>query len=212
MRGLKVLPLLAMVAAGLAVASSASSASAASVTLACQGTPAGSTFTLTADCTTTVPLLVPDGVTLDGAGHTITANDAAPGDPFTGGVVTNQGHTMNLTNVTVRGGVFAVDCHAGGLIGAFFNDADGNVSNVTIQDITQHGACLGGIGMGLRVNANDGTPRTVNVTNSTVKGSQRTGMIVSGQATVNVSGTTIGPPDLAIPINFFLDQRVQDDR
>ena len=106
---------------------------------------------------------------------------------------------MNLTNLTVLGTGFAVDCHAGGLIGVFFDDADGKVSNVTVQDITQHGACLGGIGMGLRVNALNGTPRTVDVTNSVIRGSQRTGMIFSGQATVNVSGTTIGPPIYSCP-------------
>ena len=115
---------------------------------------------------------------------------------------------MNLTNLTVLGAGFAVDCHAGGLIGVFFDDADGSVSNVTVQDITQHGACLGGIGMGLRVNALNGTPRTVDVKNSIIRGSQRTGMIASGQATVNVSGTTIGPPD-ALPPNLLGQNGVQ---
>ena len=209
MRCLRVVPLVVMVAVGLAVGSaSVSAVSATPVTVGCAGGLVGTTFTLTADCTTTVPLLVPDGFTLDGGGHTISAHDAAIGDPFTGGVVTNQGQTMNLANLTVLGTGFAVDCHPGGLIGVFFDDAGGSVSNVIVQNITQHGACLGGIGMGLRANALNGTPRTVNITDSIIRGFQRTGMIVSGQATVNVSGTTIGPADL-LPPNLLGQNGVQ---
>ena len=37
--------------------------------------PVGGVITLTGDCDTTVPLTIPDGVTLNGAGHTITAHD-----------------------------------------------------------------------------------------------------------------------------------------
>ncbi len=37
--------------------------------------PVGGVITLTGDCDTTVPLMIPDGVTLNGAGHTITAHD-----------------------------------------------------------------------------------------------------------------------------------------
>ncbi len=209
MRGMRVLPLLAMVAAGLAVASSPSSASAANVRAACPGTLVGSTFTLTADCTTTVPLLVPEGVTLDGNGHTIRAHDAAIDDPFTGAVVMNGGHTMHLTNLTVLGTGFANVCHAGGLIGVLFEDADGSASNVTVQDITTHGPCLGGMGMGLRVRALEGTARTVDITNSIIRGSGRTGMIFSGEATVNVSGTTIGPPDTLLPASTLGQNGVQ---
>ena len=47
-----------------------------------------STMSLTADCTTDEPIFVPDGVTLDGQGNTITAVDP-PGDHFKGGVIRN---------------------------------------------------------------------------------------------------------------------------
>ena len=40
------------------------------------GTTIGTTFTLTADCgEVTAPLTVPDGVTVEGGGHVITATD-----------------------------------------------------------------------------------------------------------------------------------------
>ncbi len=99
------------------------------------GCPAGvlsnTTYTLTADCDTTVPLAVPDGFTLDGANHTITAHDKSPTEPFKGAVVSNAGVSMHLANVTVRGTDFATNC-GGILTGVFFDDADGSVSNVTI--------------------------------------------------------------------------------
>ncbi|HEY5844202.1 MAG TPA: hypothetical protein VIU87_22575, partial [Mycobacterium sp.] len=65
----------------------------------CAATESGTTLTLDGDCTTTVPLVVPNGVTLDGNGHTITANDGA--SPFVGAVITNGGLSMSVRNVTV---------------------------------------------------------------------------------------------------------------
>src|SRR6476659_4947568 len=89
MRSWRALLLPALVVAGLTFASPPSLASAAApVEFACTGTTAGSTFTLTANCDTNVPLLVPDGFTLDGHGFTITAHDPVGGF-FKGGVVTN---------------------------------------------------------------------------------------------------------------------------
>jgi hypothetical protein len=155
------------------------------------GTP---TFTLSADCDTTATLTVPDGVTVDGHGHTITAHDPAGGN-FTGPVITNAtGATkMTVENLTVKGTGFAVDCGVGTLYGILFNDASGVIDNVTVTDITQHSGCpLGG---GIRANALAGTPRTVSVTGAHVSGFQKSGIIGSGLMTLNVSGSIIGPPD-----------------
>ncbi len=160
----------------------------------CVGTTSGTTFTLTADCVTTVPLIMPDGYTLNGAGHTITANDPADG-VFKGGIVTNAapGATMTIQNLTVRGpaGGFKTDC-APLLTGIFFNDASGSVTNVTVRDITQHSGCI--LGLGIRA---DGitAARTVTLTDVTVTGYQRGGLVASGSMTMNVSGSTVGPPD-----------------
>src|SRR5215831_8549801 len=80
------------------VTSSAVAAAAAdpSVDSACPGTLSGSTFTLAADCDTTLSLTVPDGQTVDGAGHTITAHDPGVGQFFTGSVLINAGTSMNI--------------------------------------------------------------------------------------------------------------------
>jgi hypothetical protein len=60
--------------------------------------PVGDVITLTGDCDTTVPLTIPNGVTLNGAGHTITAHDAIPGS-FVGSVLTDAGTSMNIENL-----------------------------------------------------------------------------------------------------------------
>ena len=73
----------------------------------CNVTATPTTITLNADCVTTEALTIPDGVTLNGAGHTITANDPTPstGDTYTGAVVTNAAGatSMNIENLTVTG-------------------------------------------------------------------------------------------------------------
>ncbi len=48
-------------------------------TTTCTFTTSGFTNTLDADCTTDETILVPNGFTLDGAGHTITAQDPSGG-------------------------------------------------------------------------------------------------------------------------------------
>ncbi len=180
----------------LAVLAAHASASDPSVTTACTGTQSGNTFTLTADCDTTASLTVPDGVTLDGGGHTIAAHDPSGGF-FKGGIVTNAvaGDTMTVQNLTVSGpaGGFGTDCTQP-LTGIFFNDASGSVNNVTVKDITQHSACQ--LGLGIRANGISGA-RTVTLTNVTVTGFQKGGLVASGSVTMNVTNSTIGPPDNA---------------
>ena len=156
----------------------------------CTGITVDTTFTLTADCDTTVPLEVPDGFTVDGDGHTITAHDESPTVSFIGAVVTNAGTSMHLRNLTIQGiGFPNVTCDL--LAGIQFADAEGSVTDVTVLDITRNNSCVSGNGM--RVNAI--APRTVTITNTTLAGFQRSGLLANGPATVHVSGSTIGPAD-----------------
>jgi hypothetical protein len=167
------------------------------VETSCPGTLSGTTFTLTTNCDTTVSLTVPDGHTLDGAGHTITAHDPGPGVPFSGGVLTNAGTSMNIEDLAIMGTGFAVICAGQILTGIFFNDAGGSVSNVVVQDITQHSGCP--LGLGIRANATAGIARTVTITNTVVSGYQKGALVASGMMTMNVSASTLGPPDRTAP-------------
>src|SRR4051794_1171632 len=60
-----------------------------------------STMTLQDDCNTETPIIIPDGVTFNLNGFSITANDPAS-DHFRGGVVQNGGSRANVTNGTIK--------------------------------------------------------------------------------------------------------------
>jgi hypothetical protein len=159
----------------------------------CTGDLTGTTFTLTAECTTTAQIDVPDTITtIAGGGFTITAEDPTGGN-FNGAVLTNAsaGQTMTIENLTIHGAGFAIDC-AVSLYGILFNDASGSVSNVKISDITQHSGC--GSGLGIRANGLTGA-RTVTITNTVVSGYNKAALVASGSMTMNVTGSTLGPPD-----------------
>ena len=142
--------LVLLILAGASVVAPSTRVSAASITTACVGTTVGTTFTLTADCDTTEPLTVPEGFTIDGQDHTITAHDASATVSFIGAVVTNAGTSMNLLNLTIQGTGFPnVTCDL--LAGIQFADAGGTVTDVRVLDITRGNSCVSGNGM--RVNA-----------------------------------------------------------
>ena len=170
-----------------------------SIETSCVGILNGSTFTLTSDCDTTAQLTVPNGVTVDGGGHTITAHDPPSGN-FSGAVLTNDptGHSMVIQNLTIKGTGFAVACLGQQLMGLFFNDASGSVNHVQVEDITQHSGCP--LGQGIRANAVAGTARTVTIADTVVSGYQKGALVGSGMMTMNVSASTLGPPDRTTPV------------
>src|SRR5262245_59714322 len=74
----------------------ASPAAAAPLATACPaGNLVGTTYTLTGNCAVTEPITVPDGLTLDGGGFTISATEAG-GAQWNGAIVTNAGTSMNI--------------------------------------------------------------------------------------------------------------------
>jgi Right handed beta helix region len=164
------------------------------ITAACRTRTAGTTITLTADCATAVTLTVPGGFTLDGAGHVITAHDPASG-AFVGPVLTNAGPDMSITNLTVRGTEFAATC-SNPRYGILLANARGSITNVRVLNITQHSSCPLGIAIGITAAA--GRRRTVTITGATASGFRRAGLLAEGDATVNVSHSTFGPPDLHV--------------
>jgi uncharacterized repeat protein (TIGR01451 family) len=154
----------------------------------CDFTQTPTTWTLTANCTATATISIPDGVTLNGAGHTITAEGN-----FTGAVVTNAGAVMSIQDLTIQGTNFPSNICSGSLTGVLFTNARGSVSNVTVRGMTRHNGCQEGIG--IWVNAT-GAHQTVTITGTTVSDFQKSGLVANADATVNVSGSTFGPPDL----------------
>src|SRR5947209_6191935 len=106
------------------------------------------TMTLNADCVTDHSIIVPNGFTLDGAGHTITAVDPSTAPfHFVGGVIQNGGATANVTNLKVTTSNLAEVCDAGPnrLRGILFDGASGSITNNTVTHINQNqGPALSG--------------------------------------------------------------------
>jgi hypothetical protein len=161
------------------------------------GTAPNQTYTLSGPCATTAALTIDSNITtLDGAGNTISASDA--GFPsFSNGIVTvPSGQTVAITNLTVSGPVggfqFAQCDHV--LYGIWFNGSSGSVNNVTVEHIwtqqTNPGSPACNSGTAIRAEG----PGTVTITGTKVMDYQKNGMDGRNGKTMNVSGSTIGPP------------------
>lgn len=95
----------------------------------------GTTMTLTQSCTTTKTITVPDGVTLDGAGFTITESGKTS---KLSTAVSFDGRTGTVKNLTIDGSNLSGKCavDAGAAIRATFPsgpDIDFSVTDVTIR-------------------------------------------------------------------------------
>ena len=187
-----------VVSSGLVVlgAAGATGSSDPSVETACSGILSGSVFTLTADCDTTVPLTIPNGDTLNGAGHTITAHDVTPGS-FIGAVLTNAGTSMSIEDLTIMGTGFTspstippyFSCTRTTLNGIWFNGAGGSVTNVIVTGINESSNCQ----VGRAIVANGTVGQTLTISHTTVSDYNKDGMHAYGM-TMNVLDSTIGSP------------------
>jgi hypothetical protein len=112
--------------------------------------------TLAADCATDFTLFVPDGYTLDGQGHTVTAVNPT-GGRFTGAVIRNRGETARVQRVIVTGsGLTDPPCASSpeeGLRGIQLTGASGTVLDSEVRDLNRGLAtsgCQEGIGIEVR--------------------------------------------------------------
>lgn len=159
----------------------------------CTLTTVGSTMTLDGDCTSDATIFIPDSMTLDGDGHTITAVDP-PGGHFLGAVVRNAGSTAHVTNLTVTTSGLANVCDAAGnrLRGILFESASGTITNNTVHNVNQGASgCQEGNGIEVRNPPFDGThpsTKTVTITGNVVTKYQKTGIVANGD--VEVAKTT----------------------
>src|SRR4029079_990223 len=96
---------------------------------ACKFTKTSQTWTLQRDCLTRNPIDVPDGVTLDGDGHTIFMQGTPGSLPYGVGVQNAKAHVINLT--LDGSGVTSASCAERGA-GILFQNAIGAVRTSTI--------------------------------------------------------------------------------
>ncbi|MDT5124109.1 MAG: hypothetical protein QOC96_3591 [Acidobacteriota bacterium] len=175
----------------------------------CTFTTSKKTMTLKTDCTTTTSIIVPDGFTLDGAGHTITAVDPVSGH-FVGGVVQNGGASANVTNLKITTSGLADVCDAGAdrLRGILFDGASGSITNNQITNINQNqGALLSGCQEGNAIEARNfgASPTTIRVVidGNTISNYQKTGIVANGNTDATITDNTVtgAGPNLYIAQN-----------
>jgi hypothetical protein len=171
---------------------------------------AGTTMTLQADCTTDVTIPVPQGFTLDGNGHTITAVDPAGGH-FMGAVIRNAGSVAHVTNLTVTTSGLANVCDGGNdrLRGILFDGAAGSITNNHVLNINQGASgCQEGNGIEARNEpfTTAGPDLTVLISGNTVANYQKTGIIANGSVAATITGNTVTG---AGPINYIAQNGIQ---
>lgn len=160
-------------------------------------TIAGSVWILNEDLTTDVTITIPDGITLDGAGHTITAVDPVGGH-FTGAVVGNAGSTAHVRNLTVTASGLANVCDAGAnrLRGIMFVGASGSITHCSVVGINQGASgCQEGNAIEVRNAPFDGShpnTQTVEIAHNVITEYQKSGIIANGDVLVNVHHNRLG--------------------
>lgn len=162
----------------------------------CDVTIAGLVYTLTSDCQVTTAIDVPDGVTLDGAGYTITAVET-PALRYAGLAVlrsavgdASAAAVMNVKNLHIETN-FTVGGNSGGeLYGILMENAGGTIDNVTVDGIS-HG---NGVQEGKAIMARNlvSPVADLTITNSSITRFQKSGLYIKGNIKFDVSGLSVG--------------------
>ncbi|QSQ11816.1 right-handed parallel beta-helix repeat-containing protein [Myxococcus landrumensis] len=177
----------------------------------CDATLGASTVSLTNDCTTEQSLWIPDGYTLDGAEHVLTAVDPR-GGRFLGAVLRNRGSTAHVRRVKVSArGLSELVCDdvTTRLRGVLFDGASGSIVDSEVLDMSQRdglGACQEGVGIEVR-NALTATSETqVEVLRNHVARYQKAGIVGSGRVKLSVEGNRV---DGGGPVSFIARNGIQ---
>lgn len=157
----------------------------------CTFTTKGNTMKLDGDCTTDETILVPEGMTLDGKGHTITAVDPDSGH-FTGAIIQNGGSEANVKNVKLATSDLANVCDGGAdrLRGIMFEGASGSITHNEVISLNQGpSGCQEGNAIEVRNAPFDGThpnTQTVEISHNILSDWQKTGIVANGDVDVNI--------------------------
>jgi len=162
--------------------------------------PAGATIRLYEDTTASAVIEVTNNITIDGNGHTITANGTR------GLWIDSSNVTLNMKNVTL-------DCtnkERGVQINSNLSNVTINMSNVTIKNVTHYAVnvCAGCTNLAINIDnanikswaaLNIWSDADVHVTNSVLHGYNNKSYNAQGWnnfSTINVEGDTTGHTDM----------------
>ena len=166
----------------------------------CMTSQSNKTITLLADCDVTSSFVVPDGFTLDGDGHSITAHDPTGGH-FLGPIVTNGGSTANVTDLEVTASGLANVCDPGApmdtrLRGILFAGASGSITHASVHGVRQGpSGCQEGNAIEVRNFDASGNPAAtqvaVTISGNTVSDYQKNGITANGNVAATITGNTV---------------------
>lgn len=164
----------------------------------CSFSSVGRTLRLRADCTTDSTIVVPQGVTLDGKGHTITAVDP-PGGHFVGAVVENGGNVAHVRRLTISANGLTEVCDGGAaaLAGIAFRSASGSITNSNVLHLNQ-GASGCQEGHAIVVNHDGPRRHRVTISGNMLSDYQKGGIFVSGNVSATIRDNVVtgnGPID-----------------
>lgn len=177
----------------------------------CTFTASGTTSLLVADCSTSTSIIIPNGETLDGQGHTITAVDPTGGH-FLGPVVTNGGAVANVTNVTIAASGLADICDGGNdrLRGILLDGASGSITNNTVTGLRQGpSGCQEGNSIEVRnapFDASGTADLLVTISGNDVTDYQKTGILANGSVAATITGNTVTG---AGPVGYIAQNGIQ---
>ena len=175
---------------------SLSAAVAASAATTCTYLTSGTRMVLQGDCTTDAPIMIPNGMTHDGAGHKITAVDP-PGANFRGAVLETAGVSADVVNTVIATDGLANACTEGSdrLAAIRFDGAAGSIRGNTILSINKNpGGARSSCQEGNAVEvANFTSPGrlSVNIEGNTIREYQKNAIMVRGDVEGNITDNTI---------------------
>jgi hypothetical protein len=171
----------------------------------------GSVITLLDNCTTDQTILIPDGMTLNGNGHSITAVDPTGGH-FVGAVVANGYANASVTNLTVTTSHLSDICDAGPdrLRGIMLDGASGSITNNTVVGIKQGASgCQEGNAIDVRnapFDTTSGPVKAVTISGNTIRDYQKTGIVANGHVVATIANNTVTG---AGPVNYIAQNGIQ---
>ncbi|WP_147442090.1 right-handed parallel beta-helix repeat-containing protein [Corallococcus exercitus] len=168
--------------------------------------------TLREDCVVQSAVFIPDGLTFNGAGHTLTASEDGAGTHYVGAVLRNRGTVANVRDVTVtvRNLSDVCDADVDRLRGILLEGAGGTIEDTVVEDVNQAGnisGCQEGFAIDVRNSAAGATPVTVVIRGNQLTGYQKAGVAVLGRVAATVEDNVIdglGPTDRIARIGIQL--------
>lgn len=153
------------------------------------------TYRLITDCVTDHTVSIPDGWTLDGNGHSITAVDPTA-DHFRGAVVRNAGSMAHVVNLTVTASGLDDVCDGGNdrLRGILFDGAGGSIVDSTVSGVRQGlSGCQEGNAIEVRNEpfTTAGPDVSVLIDGNTVSDFQKNGITANGSVAATITGNTV---------------------